>query len=112
MRTRITLFAFLVLGALVAAGCSSGGAGDPCKEPQDCNSGLMCCGNGDLNRGTCSASCGAPDAGQPSEDAGLDAGRDAGADAGADAAADAAMDGAASSDAATDGGADAAGDAG
>ena len=44
----------------LSVGCG-GGEGDPCKEEDDCQSGLVCCkpGSGGASaRGTCEMSCG------------------------------------------------------
>ena len=56
-------------------GCG-GSDGDPCKEPDDCESGLMCCKpqSGADQRGTCEQTCMVT----TPRDAGSDAGGDAG----------------------------------
>lgn len=86
--------AMLLFAGLVNACASS--AGETCRQPSDCESGLLCCGTGAVvtggQRGTCQAACtvtvvdAGTDAGQ---DSGVDAGQDAGQDSGADADVDA-----------------------
>ncbi len=60
-----------VIGSVgLTVGCG-GGEGDPCKEEDDCQSGLVCCkpGSGGASaRGTCEMNCGdtpTPDANVP-----------------------------------------------
>lgn len=127
VRRILSSLAFVAaLGAVaaVATGCKAG-AGDPCKEPNDCSGNLMCCRAtpSPTARGVCRASCedmmeqdgGPRDAG--GSDGGEDAGGDDGGadDAGPDAATDAGTDAGpedAGTDASSDGGPDAGTDAG
>lgn len=93
----VALIAGLISGSW---GCSKGGVNAPCREQQDCKSGLMCCPHDTTSIGACKQTCvGVSDGGQPdggvqdagASDAGMDAAtpsdagstRDAGSDAGA-----------------------------
>ena len=94
---RATLVASGLAVLLAASGCGAS-AGEPCKEADDCQSGLVCCkpgSGGPSARGTCEMSCSGD---EPTPDAAA-ADDAAVADAAAD---DAAVDDAAADDAAAD----------